>query len=59
MQNHFVETIGNATEEVILKYVQDQLKIMDKSEKTRSLAAEFFIGGRHLQRVEQIDIHRD
>ena len=33
-QSYFVETIGNATEEVIRKYVQDQLKVMDKSEKS-------------------------
>ena len=32
-QSYFVETIGNANEEVIRKYVQDQLKQMDKSEK--------------------------
>ncbi|MFK8020763.1 MAG: transposase [Pseudomonadales bacterium] len=32
--SYFVETIGNATEEVIRKYVQDQLKTMDKEEKT-------------------------
>ena len=33
-KSYFVETIGNATEEVIRKYVQDQLKVMDKSEKS-------------------------
>jgi len=33
-QSYFVETIGNATEEVIRKYVQDQLKVMDKREKS-------------------------
>ena len=31
-QSYFVETIGNATEDVIRKYVQDQLKVMDKGE---------------------------
>ena len=30
----FVETIGNASEEVIRKYVQDQLKVMDKGEES-------------------------
>lgn len=48
-QSYFVETIGNANEEVICKYVQDQLKEMNQHEesgrqlglfKTRSLAAE-------------------
>ncbi|MBM7074613.1 IS200/IS605 family transposase [Shewanella sp. 202IG2-18] len=29
-QSYFVETIGNATEEVIRKYVQDQLVELDK-----------------------------
>ena len=33
-QSYFVETIGNANEEVIRKYVQNQLKAMDKLEKT-------------------------
>ena len=33
-QSYFVESIGNANEEVIRKYVQDQLKVMDKSEKS-------------------------
>ena len=33
-QSYFVETIGNASEEVIRKYVQDQLKVMDKGEKS-------------------------
>ena len=28
----FVETIGNATEEVIIKYVQDQLIELDRKE---------------------------
>ena len=31
-QSYFVETIGNANEDVIRKYVQDQLKVMDKGE---------------------------
>ena len=29
----FVETIGNASEDVIRKYVQDQLKVMDVGEE--------------------------
>jgi putative transposase len=33
-QSYFVETIGNASEEVIRSYVQDQLKNMIKSEKS-------------------------
>ena len=32
-QSYFVETIGNATEDVIRKYVQDQLVVMDKGER--------------------------
>ena len=32
-QSYFVETIGNANEEVIRKYVQDQLKVMDHKER--------------------------
>ena len=32
-QSYFVETIGNANEDVIRKYVQDQFKVMDKSEE--------------------------
>ena len=32
-QSYFVETIGNANEEVIRQYVQDQLKVMDKGEE--------------------------
>ena len=32
-QSYFVETIGNANEEVIRKYVQNQLKAMDQNEK--------------------------
>ena len=32
-QSYFVETIGNANEEVIRKYVQDQLTVMDKGEE--------------------------
>ena len=32
-QSYFVETIGNANEEVIRKYVQDQLKDTDQKEK--------------------------
>lgn len=32
-QSYFVETIGNANEEVIRKYVQDQLIVMDKAEQ--------------------------
>nr|WP_239480539.1 IS200/IS605 family transposase [Parashewanella hymeniacidonis] len=36
-QSYFVETIGNATEKVIRKYVQDQLVELDKKrEKCRS-----------------------
>ena len=35
-QSYFVETIGNASEEVIRKYVQDQLKVMDRGEKSSS-----------------------
>ena len=31
-QSCFVKTIGNASEDVIRKYVQDQLKVMDKHE---------------------------
>ena len=31
-QSYFVETIGNANEEVIRAYVQDQLKVMNESE---------------------------
>jgi putative transposase len=33
-QSYFVETIGNVSEEVIRKYVQDQLKVMNKGEKS-------------------------
>lgn len=33
-QSYFVETIGNANEEVICKYVQEQLKVMDHHEKS-------------------------
>ena len=33
-QSYFVETIGNANEEVIRQYVKDQLKEMDKIEST-------------------------
>ena len=32
-QSYFVETIGNANEEVIRRYVQNQLKAMDKGEE--------------------------
>ena len=32
-QSYFVETIGNANEEVIRKYVQEQLTMMDRHEK--------------------------
>lgn len=32
-QSYFVETIGNANEETIRKYVQNQLVEMDKHEK--------------------------
>ena len=32
-QSYFVETIGNANEETIRKYVQKQLSEMDKIEK--------------------------
>lgn len=32
-QSYFVETIGNANEEVIRAYVQNQLAVMDKAEK--------------------------
>jgi|TARA_B110000211_G_C13892904_1_gene470392 putative transposase len=35
-QSYFVETIGNASDEVIRKYVQDQLKVMNKGEKSSS-----------------------
>jgi putative transposase len=35
-QSYFVETIGNASEEVIRKYVQDQLEVMDNGEKSSS-----------------------
>jgi len=35
-QSYFVETIGNANEEVIRKYVQDQLAVMNKGEKSSS-----------------------
>ena len=48
-QSYLVETIGNATEEVIRTYVQEQLNVMDRHEeagkhyKTRSLGAEFYI----------------
>jgi len=31
-QSYFVESIGNANEEVIRAYVQDQLKIMNERE---------------------------
>ncbi len=33
-QSYFVETIGNANEETIRKYVQNQLMEMDKQEST-------------------------
>jgi putative transposase len=32
MQSYFVETIGNANEETIRKYVQDQLTELDQKE---------------------------
>lgn len=32
-QSYFVETIGNANEEVIRQYVQNQLKVMDEMEE--------------------------
>ena len=32
-QSYFVETIGNANEDVIRKYVRDQLKKMDPQEE--------------------------
>jgi len=32
-QSYFVETIGNANEEIIRKYVQNQLEVMNKHEK--------------------------
>jgi len=35
-QSYFVETIGNANEEVIRQYVQDQLTVMNKGEKSSS-----------------------
>ena len=35
-QSYFVETIGNASEEVIRQYVQDQLKAMGKGEESSS-----------------------
>lgn len=31
-QSYFVETIGNANEEVIRQYVQNQLTVMDEME---------------------------
>lgn len=31
-QSYFVEAIGNATEDIIRKYVQDPLQVMDKGE---------------------------
>jgi len=34
MQSYFVETIGNANEETIRKYVQDQLAELDQKEIT-------------------------
>ena len=38
-QSYFVETIGNANEEVIRRYVQNQLKEMDNSEsKTKQFS---------------------
>jgi len=33
-QSYFVEMIGNANEDVIRKYVQDQLKAMNQGEKS-------------------------
>jgi len=33
-QSYFVETIGNASEDVIGKYVQGQRKVMDRSEES-------------------------
>jgi putative transposase len=48
-QSYFVETIGNANEETIRDYVQNQLNVMDQFEsvssqltsfETRSLAAQ-------------------
>jgi len=33
-QSYFVETIGNASEEVIRKYLQDPMKVMDNGEKS-------------------------
>lgn len=33
-QSYFVETIGNANEEVIRQYVQDQPQVMDNGEKS-------------------------
>ena len=35
IQRYFVETICNANEEAIRKYVNDQLAVMDKVEKHR------------------------
>jgi len=32
-QSYFVETIGNASEDVIRQYVQDQIQVMDNGEK--------------------------
>ena len=32
-QSYFVETIGNANEEVIRQYVQNQLTVMDEMEE--------------------------
>ena len=41
-QSYFVETIGNASEEVIRKYVQDQLLAMNKSELNSKQLGLFF-----------------
>lgn len=33
MRSYFIEMIGNANEDVIRKYVEDQPKVMSKSEE--------------------------
>lgn len=40
-ESYFVETIGNANEEVIRAYLQNQLKEMDKVEKIAKQLALF------------------
>lgn len=36
-ESFYVETVGRRSEEAIRKYVQDQLKVMDRQEKQLSL----------------------